>query len=45
MAFTIGSLRGGSLLSLARLMATFYLTCLLHLSGARLDARFHGFSI
>lgn len=46
MAFTIGSYGMQSLLSLARLMATFYLTCLLFIFvvlGA--IARAHGFSI
>ncbi|MCU1236787.1 MAG: sodium:dicarboxylate symporter [Candidatus Solibacter sp.] len=46
MAFTIGAYGLGSLLSLAKLMATFYLTCLcfifIVLGGI---ARFHGFSI
>jgi aerobic C4-dicarboxylate transport protein len=46
MAFTIGAYGLGSLLSLAKLMATFYLTCLcfvFFILGA--IARFHGFSI
>jgi aerobic C4-dicarboxylate transport protein len=46
MAFTIGSYGVGSLLNLARLMATFYLTCLVFVFvvlGA--IAYFHGFSI
>lgn len=46
MAFTVGAYGIGSLLSLAKLMATFYLTCLLFIFvvlGA--IARFHGFSI
>ena len=46
MAFTIGKYGVGSLLSLGKLMGTFYLTCLvfilLVLGGI---ARFHGFSI
>ena len=46
MAFTIGKYGVGSLLSLGKLMGTFYLTCLLFvfiiLGGI---ARFHGFSI
>ncbi|MBC7924874.1 MAG: dicarboxylate/amino acid:cation symporter [Bryobacteraceae bacterium] len=46
MAFTIGTYGLGTLLSLAKLMGTFYLTCLLFvfvvLGGI---ARFHGFSI
>ena len=46
MAFTIGKYGVGSLLSLGKLMATFYLTCLIFifivLGGI---ARFHGFSI
>lgn len=46
MAFTIGKYGLGSLASLAKLMGTFYLTCLLFifvvLGGI---ARFHGFSI
>ena len=46
MAFTIGKYGVGSLLSLGKLMATFYLTCLVFIFlvlGA--IARFHGFSI
>jgi aerobic C4-dicarboxylate transport protein len=46
MAFTIGKYGVGSLLSLGKLMGTFYLTCLLFIFlvlGA--IARFHGFSI
>jgi aerobic C4-dicarboxylate transport protein len=46
MAFTIGNYGLGSLVSLARLMATFYLTCLVFVFvvlGA--IAYFHGFSI
>jgi len=46
MAFTIGSYGMQSLLSLARLMATFYLTCLVFIFGVLgLIARAHGFSI
>jgi aerobic C4-dicarboxylate transport protein len=46
MAFTIGKYGVGTLLSLAKLMGTFYLTCLLFvfiILGT--IARFHGFSI
>src|SRR5438128_811570 len=46
MAFTIGKYGVGSLLSLGKLMGTFYLTCLIFIFvvlGA--IARFHGFSI
>jgi aerobic C4-dicarboxylate transport protein len=46
MAFTVGAYGIGSLLSLAKLMGAFYLTCLLFVFivlGA--IARFHGFSI
>jgi aerobic C4-dicarboxylate transport protein len=46
MAFTIGKYGVGTLLSLAKLMGTFYLTCLLFvflILGS--IARFHGFSI
>ena len=46
MAFTVGAYGIGSLLSLAKLMGTFYLTCLLFVFvvlGA--IAKFHGFSI
>jgi len=46
MAFTIGKYGLGSLLSLGKLMGTFYLTCLIFIFvvlGA--IARFHGFSI
>jgi aerobic C4-dicarboxylate transport protein len=46
MAFTIGKYGVGSLVSLAKLMGTFYLTCLifiLFVLGA--IARYHGFSI
>ena len=46
MAFTIGKYGVGSLLSLGKLMGTFYLTCLVFILvvlGA--IARFHGFSI
>ncbi len=46
MAFTIGNYGVGSLLSLARLMATFYLTCLVFVFVVLgLIAYFHGFSI
>src|SRR5207247_2707793 len=46
MAFTIGKYGVGSLLSLATLMGTFYLTCLVFiLVVLGLIARFHGFSI
>jgi aerobic C4-dicarboxylate transport protein len=46
MAFTIGAYGVGSLLSLARLMATFYLTCLCFIFLVLGSiARFHGFSI
>ena len=46
MAFTIGKYGVGSLLSLAKLMGTFYLTCLVFvLVVLGLIARFHGFSI
>jgi aerobic C4-dicarboxylate transport protein len=46
MAFTIGSYGLASLLSLAWLMGTFYLTCLVFiLVVLGLIARFHGFSI
>jgi aerobic C4-dicarboxylate transport protein len=46
MAFTIGKYGIGSLLSLGKLMGTFYLTCLLFIFGVLgLIARFHGFSI
>lgn len=46
MAFTVGAYGLGSLLSLAKLMATFYLTCLLFvLLVLGTIARFHGFNI
>jgi aerobic C4-dicarboxylate transport protein len=46
MAFTIGKYGVGSLLSLGKLMATFYLTCLVFIFVVLgLIARFHGFSI
>ena len=46
MAFTVGAYGIGSLLSLAKLMATFYLTCLLFIFGVLgAIARFHGFSL
>ena len=46
MAFTVGAYGLGSLLSLAKLMGTFYLTCLVFIFGVLgLIARFHGFSI
>ncbi len=46
MAFTIGKYGLGSLLSLGKLMGTFYLTCLLFVFVVLgLIARFHGFSI
>jgi aerobic C4-dicarboxylate transport protein len=46
MAFTIGKYGLGTLLSLAKLMGTFYLTCLLFVFVILgLIARFHGFSI
>ncbi|MDZ4796545.1 MAG: dicarboxylate/amino acid:cation symporter [Bryobacteraceae bacterium] len=46
MAFTIGAYGIGSLLSLAKLMGTFYLTCLLFVFVVLgLIARYHGFSI
>jgi len=46
MAFTIGRYGVGSLLSLGKLMGTFYLTCLVFiLVVLGLIARFHGFSI
>ena len=44
MAFTIGKYGLGSLLSLGKLMATFYLTCLVFIFVVLgLIARFHGF--
>ncbi len=46
MAFTIGKYGIGSLLSLGKLMGTFYLTCLLFVIVVLgLIARYHGFSI
>src|SRR5213080_4713060 len=46
MAFTIGKYGVGSLLSLGKLMGTFYLTCLVFiLVVLGLISRFHGFSI
>lgn len=46
MAFTIGKYGLGSLFSLGKLMATFYLTCLLFVFVVLgLIARFHGFSV
>jgi aerobic C4-dicarboxylate transport protein len=46
MAFTIGAYGLQSLLSLAKLMATFYLTCLVFIFGVLgVIARAHGFSI
>lgn len=46
MAFTVGRYGFASLLSLGRLMGSFYLTCLLFIFGALgLVARLHGFSI
>jgi aerobic C4-dicarboxylate transport protein len=46
MAFTIGRYGLGSLVSLAKLMGTFYLTCLLFVFVVLgIIARFHGFSI
>ena len=46
MAFTIGKYGVGSLFQLGKLMATFYLTCLLFIFVVLgLIARFHGFSI
>jgi aerobic C4-dicarboxylate transport protein len=46
MAYTIGKYGVGSLLSLGKLMGTFYLTCLIFvLVVLGLIARFHGFSI
>ena len=46
MAFTIGKYGVGSLLSLGKLMGTFYLTCLVFiLVVLGLIARFHGFSV
>ncbi|SAL04391.1 C4-dicarboxylate transporter DctA [Caballeronia arationis] len=46
MAFTIGKYGIGSMLSLGKLMATFYVTCLLFIFVVLgLIARFHGFSV
>jgi aerobic C4-dicarboxylate transport protein len=46
MAFTIGAYGVGSLLKLAMLMGTFYLTCVVFIFGVLgLIAHFHGFSI
>ncbi|MCI0655346.1 MAG: cation:dicarboxylase symporter family transporter, partial [Methylococcaceae bacterium] len=46
MAFTIGKYGIGSLFSLAKLMGSFYATCLIFVFGVLgLIARFHGFSI
>jgi aerobic C4-dicarboxylate transport protein len=46
MAFTIGAYGVGSLMSLAKLMGTFYLTCVLFVFVVLgLIARFHGFHI
>jgi aerobic C4-dicarboxylate transport protein len=46
MAFTIGKYGLASLLSLGKLMGSFYLTCLLFVFGALGSvARAHGFSI
>src|SRR3954471_14273972 len=46
MAFTIGKYGIGSLLSLGKLMGTFYATCLIFIFGVLgLIARFHGFSV
>jgi aerobic C4-dicarboxylate transport protein len=46
MAFTIGKYGFASLLSLGKLMACFYVTCLLFIFGALgLVARLHGFSL
>jgi aerobic C4-dicarboxylate transport protein len=46
MAFTIGKYGLGSLLSLGKLMGTFYLTCLVFIFGVLgIIARLHGFSI
>jgi aerobic C4-dicarboxylate transport protein len=46
MAFTIGKYGFGSLLSLGKLMGSFYLTCLLFIFGALgLVAYLHGFSV
>jgi aerobic C4-dicarboxylate transport protein len=46
MAFTIGKYGLGTLVSLGKLMGTFYLTCLVFIFGVLgLIARFHGFSV
>ncbi len=46
MAFTVGAYGIGSLLSLGRLMATFYLTCVAFIFGVLgIIARVHGFNI
>ena len=46
MAFTIGKYGLGSLVSLGKLMATFYLTCLVFIFGVLgIIAKLHGFSI
>lgn len=46
MAFTVGNYGLGSLVPLLKLMATFYLTCLLFIFGVLgLVARTHGFSV
>jgi aerobic C4-dicarboxylate transport protein len=46
MAFTIGKYGLGTLVSLGKLMGTFYLTCLIFIFGVLgLIARLHGFSI
>ena len=46
MAFTVGTYGFGSLLALGKLMASFYVTCLVFIFGALgLVARLHGFSI
>ncbi len=46
MAFTVGAYGLGSLLSLAKLMATFYLTCVVFIFGVLgVIARLHGFNI
>jgi aerobic C4-dicarboxylate transport protein len=46
MAFTVGSQGLSSLVSLAKLMGSFYATCLIFIFGVLgLIARFHGFSI
>src|SRR5215475_1095628 len=46
MAFTVGKYGAASLLSLAKLMGCFYLTCVLFILGVLgAIARFHGFSV